>query len=615
MIVQTVASDGSVAKLSFIDNYREEYRRAAGLSAHVGVEELARYFRRLAEEAHHRLGRATAALDSREKEVIALTAAHTLRSMDILGLRQVRLEDWVHYMLLRGDAVALRQINTILVPQVRANPKILSGLQVAFAKANLSGSGFLSLSELAEMYRTKQWYLRPGSNVPLTESELAAGLPDQYALELLKLMDVDGDGQVSYAEFMNYSVGRRKYKVSLHLYDLSEGQAETLGPLIVGQPLDGIWHTGIVVFGKEYYYATDTVFDNAGETGFGKPDRVCHLGYTLWKQDELHEFIVTELKPLFQRETYDVVQNNCNHFTDKVSMFLLGRHVPDEVLSQPQHLMKSPFVQVLRPMLNWYLRDRVIAREVETCSTAMRFRCEDNPKPGSVVLLHDDEAKTCTPVGAAIMSPAKAATPVMAVVRSSEQYPIQRGWPPGSVAGCSGRLLCCTTNAAVSEHAAAFQGVMATPVPPGHVLVQYCRRGLIDIADGPDVQVICEAVPLERLSYVAYAKDLLLQELQGRALRQLGVDASAARQRPGASRGLDRPTNPALSFQEPLPQFTIDLPPQPREISRPHREERAFSEEDKELLPNRLSQEMDGPSPGALAREITRETDKGTCRI
>ncbi|CAE6970759.1 DESI1, partial [Symbiodinium sp. CCMP2456] len=52
---------------------------------------------------------------------------------------------------------------------------------------------------------------------------------------------------------------------------------------------------------------------------------VIPLGSTLRQRDELHAFIVDELKPIFNREAYDAARNNCNHFTDRVSMYLAWR--------------------------------------------------------------------------------------------------------------------------------------------------------------------------------------------------------------------------------------------------------------------------------------------------
>ncbi|CAE7512803.1 desi1 [Symbiodinium sp. CCMP2456] len=68
---------------------------------------------------------------------------------------------------------------------------------------------------------------------------------------------------------------------------------------------------GIVAFEKEYFFSNDTIFDIPGKTSFGEPSQVRSLGYTFWSQDELHDFIVNDLKPIFHRDTYDVICNNC----------------------------------------------------------------------------------------------------------------------------------------------------------------------------------------------------------------------------------------------------------------------------------------------------------------
>jgi hypothetical protein len=43
-------------------------------------------------------------------------------------------------------------------------------------------------------------------------------------------------------------------RVQLVVYDLSRGMATAMSQSILGQQIDGIWHTGIQVFGTEYYF-------------------------------------------------------------------------------------------------------------------------------------------------------------------------------------------------------------------------------------------------------------------------------------------------------------------------------------------------------------------------
>ena len=43
-------------------------------------------------------------------------------------------------------------------------------------------------------------------------------------------------------------------KVTILLYDISNGMASSLSPMFLGKQIEGIWHTGLVVYGNEYYY-------------------------------------------------------------------------------------------------------------------------------------------------------------------------------------------------------------------------------------------------------------------------------------------------------------------------------------------------------------------------
>ena len=38
------------------------------------------------------------------------------------------------------------------------------------------------------------------------------------------------------------------FKVTLNCYDLTRGLAKALSPAIIGQEVEAVWHTGIVVY-------------------------------------------------------------------------------------------------------------------------------------------------------------------------------------------------------------------------------------------------------------------------------------------------------------------------------------------------------------------------------
>ena len=60
------------------------------------------------------------------------------------------------------------------------------------------------------------------------------------------------------------------FPVSLHVYDLSGSMARQFSRQLVGSQINGVWSTGIVVHGREYYYGGGISYDLPGKTPFGK---------------------------------------------------------------------------------------------------------------------------------------------------------------------------------------------------------------------------------------------------------------------------------------------------------------------------------------------------------
>ena len=58
---------------------------------------------------------------------------------------------------------------------------------------------------------------------------------------------MDEDEVLSYYDFLNVMLGRKRFKVSLWMYDISDGVAKRFAWLLLGHHFEGIWHTGVVI--------------------------------------------------------------------------------------------------------------------------------------------------------------------------------------------------------------------------------------------------------------------------------------------------------------------------------------------------------------------------------
>uniref|UniRef100_A0A7S1FB10 PPPDE domain-containing protein n=1 Tax=Noctiluca scintillans TaxID=2966 RepID=A0A7S1FB10_NOCSC len=371
---------------SLLLRIRQAFCQCSG-SVHSSIApvELARYWQKLAEGEAKRQGRVFTATDS---QAIALGVVQLVQEVDLTSTGRFTIDDWVHYMLLLSSGRATSQVNSLLKSAVQRRPRVLHDLQSTFEQMGGAKKGMVNAKDVIEMYSHKLMKLISGS------LELGNRDPEQFAHEVMDALSLDTDERITYHEFVAYCLGRQKHKVCLYLYDLSNGLSESMSPRLIGTKLDAIWHSGVVVFGKEYYFSRDTMFDEAGKTGFGTPTKILELGSTLWHQEELHHFICRELKPMFHRGTYDVVLNNCNHFSDRLCMYLLGQRLPDEVLRQSSYLMQSSTIRTLRPVLNWWVRDVVVQRDTETTLQAEGLPRVDF-SPGVCVTMTKD---WCRPV-------------------------------------------------------------------------------------------------------------------------------------------------------------------------------------------------------------------------
>jgi hypothetical protein len=146
-----------------------------------------------------------------------------------------------------------------------------------------------------------------------------------------------------------------KYGVVVYVYDLSHGMASTYAPMFLGIDLDAIYHTSVVVYGKEYYIDQGIqTCAYPGNTKYGMPIDVIDMGDSFIDEEVFIDFI-SDLKnhdkQKYHAENYDLWNNNCNHFTDVCVEFLTGNNLDDSILRLPETVLNTPNGQLLKSMI------------------------------------------------------------------------------------------------------------------------------------------------------------------------------------------------------------------------------------------------------------------------
>jgi len=141
------------------------------------------------------------------------------------------------------------------------------------------------------------------------------------------------------------------YPVELWVFDISQGMARAFSQTILGQQIDGVWHTSIIVYGNEYLYGGGIQGVRPGSTVAGSsPYQKVNLGRTLKSQSQFHRWL-NSVGERFSPSKYDLLKHNCNNFTDEASKFLLGKPIPDWITGLPERALSSPLGAMIRPML------------------------------------------------------------------------------------------------------------------------------------------------------------------------------------------------------------------------------------------------------------------------
>lgn len=108
--------------------------------------------------------------------------------------------------------------------------------------------------------------------------------------------------------------------------------------------LIGIWHTGVIVFSLEYYFGGGIQASPTGHfpnTNQLPAIQIIDIGITNKSQLELTQYLQS-INHLFRQETYDLITNNCNNFSDTVCKFLCNVGIPDHIINLPRIVFSTP---------------------------------------------------------------------------------------------------------------------------------------------------------------------------------------------------------------------------------------------------------------------------------
>jgi len=320
--------------------FREAFHRVAQKEKYVHEEQVTRS--------------CMAWADPDDISLLTPTVKAMLKEMDLRGTQKVDMTQWNHYWALERDSPSFhagRDVNEKLREALVKDPQVLGRMQMHFDTAVGEGSSKAGLS--------KDDLQRACKRLVGTPQEV---IEKQWAAEVLEQDEASefaDDYELTYYDFLNVMLGRKRFKVTLYMYDISDGRAQAWSWLLLGKQFKGIWHTGVVVEwpdrSAEFWYGGRLFESKPGTTPFGEPVEKRTLGYTYKLREEVWAHVSKFLAVEFTHERYDVLTHNCNHFSDRLSMFLRNEHIPDEIRLQPDMVMNSLVARALRPLLNHWL--------------------------------------------------------------------------------------------------------------------------------------------------------------------------------------------------------------------------------------------------------------------
>ncbi|KAG6333812.1 hypothetical protein ID866_5272, partial [Astraeus odoratus] len=163
-------------------------------------------------------------------------------------------------------------------------------------------------------------------------------------------------GGVEFTDSIPKNPSGKLLRLQLYVYDLSNGLAREISMQLTGRQIDGIWHTSVVVFGKEIFYGQGIVITLPGKSHLGSPLRVLEMGETAIDEETFEQYLI-QMRERFTAEQYHLLDFNCNTFTNECIGFLTGNNIPGYIQSLPADFLSTPFGAALRPSIDAMFRN------------------------------------------------------------------------------------------------------------------------------------------------------------------------------------------------------------------------------------------------------------------
>mmetsp|Transcript_35465 Transcript_35465/g.81134 ORF Transcript_35465/g.81134 Transcript_35465/m.81134 type:complete len:529 (+) Transcript_35465:144-1730(+) len=322
------------------------------------------------------VGRIHGELSEDELQIIERAAEASIHSMDLVGLNDgaVSFSDVATFMLDIRARSCSPDLRPHILEQLRQAPAKWDDIVLEFIEMNTSQTGLVTSVEFNEFIG-----------------------PCFMNSAMFDTLDCNTDGYLDIWEYAAYRFGLEKVPVELLLYDLSEGLAEQYGGVLLGEHIPAVYHTSVLVHGKEYFYGR-CVYQNSSPpligqfgsalTKFAEPLRVSTyvpgldvypLGHT-FASEQIVKGIASNLSAgCYASGRYHPLTNNCNHFAHEFAQHLTGLGIPMAVRKQTEMFLRSNAIQALLPALkSWHglFGDSELAQ----CLTMNgKFRSPDSP--------------------------------------------------------------------------------------------------------------------------------------------------------------------------------------------------------------------------------------------